>query len=76
MMQMPLSNFKLNPDVPTVKACIDCRRRHMGCHGNCTDYAVDTITAVVAQPDMLRRKRTTYDMDEVRKSRIRKGLFE
>lgn len=73
---MPLTPMRFNADIPKKTVCINCPRRQLHCHKFCEDYVMESIVAIIAETDARKRKQENYEMCEVVKHRMKKGLFE
>lgn len=73
---MPLTPFNLTPGIPDASVCQDCCRRSADCHAKCDEYAIERITAIVAQHNVKQRKQLERDENGVTRSRYKRGLYE
>lgn len=73
---MPLSRIKLTPEVPGIASCLDCPRRHVGCHRGCVENAIENIVAIISTSDARQRRQLEYDQKEITKKRYKRGLYE
>jgi hypothetical protein len=75
-LNMPLSPINISENAPDKSVCQDCKRRHIGCHNGCEDYAVECITLISTMHDTRMRKRLDEDMILINRQRRKRGLHE